>query len=325
MDSSVGGGGHGGKRLGAGRPTMQQEKILKAEHKTAASRARWSAYEARQHLIGLRSELLNPTGRSYGLEENKLALLFVLDLMVEERMNKTEACEHVAKRLHRGHQLLYQLINHFLEHREIIEIDSANRGHGSPTYVHTFYHLSAEHISSIGVFIITEQQEGTGSTTTSVAQHLKLTFNIDICRNTLIYTLHRLGYQFGRGHVISGNPLQDKRPRIRQFIIDYANALKAEEHGNNVIAYMDESYVNTRHALNGTWYDASQPIGNKLIRGTGKGARLIIIHAMTKYGLLHHSHEKGAAGAEQTAELIWSADKANGDYHKNMDSTNFLL
>ena len=88
---------------------------------------------------------------------------------------------------------------------------------------------------------------------------------------------------------------------------------------------MDESYHSTRHALNGTWHDASQPIDNKVIRGTGKGARLIIIHAMTKYGLLHHSRKNGAIGVEETAEMIWSADKANGDYHKNMDSTNFLL
>ncbi|CAF1462483.1 unnamed protein product [Rotaria sordida] len=115
-------------------------------------------------------------------------------------------------------------------------------------------------------------------------------------RSTLIYTLHRLDYQFGRGHVISDNPLQDKIQRIRQLIIDYANALKAEENGNSVIVYMDKSYVNTRHALNGTWYDASQPIGNKFIRGTVNGACLIIIHAVTTYGLLHHSHEKGATG-----------------------------
>jgi hypothetical protein len=143
------------------------------------------------------------------------------------------------------------------EDREMIDIDSAHRGRGSPTYVHSFYHLSSEHISSIGEFIIIEQQESTGSTTTSV--------DIDISRSTLIYTLHRLGYQFGRDHVISGNPLQDKTARIRQFIIDDANALKAEERGNSVIVYMDESYVNIRHALNGTWYDASQPIGNKVM------------------------------------------------------------
>ncbi|CAF1439161.1 unnamed protein product [Rotaria sordida] len=113
---------------------------------------------------------------------------------------------------------------------EVIDIDSANHDRGSSTYVHTFHHLSSEHISSIGVFIITAQQEGTGSTIISVAQHLKSTFNIDICRSTLIYTLYRLEYQFGHGHVISGNLLQDRRSRIRQFIIDYANALKAEEY-----------------------------------------------------------------------------------------------
>ncbi|CAF3577328.1 unnamed protein product, partial [Rotaria sp. Silwood2] len=88
--------------------------------------------------------------------------------MVEEGMNKTGSSEHVAKRLHRDHQVLYQLINYFFEHREVIDIDSANCGHGSPTYVHTFYHISFEHISSIGEFIRTAQQEGTGSTTTSI-------------------------------------------------------------------------------------------------------------------------------------------------------------
>ncbi|CAF1173427.1 unnamed protein product [Rotaria sordida] len=291
--------GRGGKRLVAGRPILQHQKRLKSEQLTAASHARWSAYEARQHLLGLRFELLNSKRRSYGIEENKLALLFLLDLMTEEGMNKTEA---------------------------FIDIDCANRDRGSLIYVHTFHHLSSEHISSIGVFIITAQQEDTGSTIISVAQHLKSTFNIDIYRSTLIYTLYRLGYQFGRGHVISSHLLHDKRPRIRQFIIDYANALlKAEEHGSSVIVYMDESYVNARYALNGTCYDASQSIGNKLIRGTGKEARFIIIHAMTKYGLLYHTHEKGGTGVEQTAEMIWRADKANGDHHKNMDSTNFLL
>ncbi|CAF1390995.1 unnamed protein product [Rotaria sordida] len=143
--------------------------------------------------------------------------------------------------------------------------------------------------------------------------------------STLAYTLHRLGYQFGHDHVISGHLLKDKTSSIRQFIIDYANALKADERGDSIIIYMHELYVNTRHALNGTWYDASTPIGNKLIRGTGKGARLIIVHAMTKYGLLHHSNKEDAIGVEKTAEMIWFADKANGNYHKNMDSANFLL
>ncbi|CAF4739647.1 unnamed protein product, partial [Rotaria sp. Silwood2] len=54
------------------------------EHQATASRARWTAYEARQHLIGLRSELLNPKGGSYSIEENKIALLFVLDVNLED-------------------------------------------------------------------------------------------------------------------------------------------------------------------------------------------------------------------------------------------------
>ncbi|CAF1281830.1 unnamed protein product [Rotaria sp. Silwood1] len=184
------------------------------EHQTAVSRAQWNAVEARQHLMELFSEILNPKGRSYSIEANKIALLFILDLMVEG-MNKTESCKHVAKRLHRDHQVLYQLINHFFEYREMIDIDSANRGHGSTTYV-------------------------------LILSSIYGTYFVDC------YTLHRLGYQLGRDHIIIGNPLQNKTSCIRQFSIDYANALKAEEHGNSVIVYMDESYVNTRHALNGT-------------------------------------------------------------------------
>ncbi|CAF2638968.1 unnamed protein product [Rotaria sp. Silwood2] len=86
MDSSIGGSRHGGKRSGSGRPTIQQEKIRKTENQAAGSRTQWTAYEAGQHLIGLRSELLNRKGGSYSIEENKIALLFVLDLnLVDKR------------------------------------------------------------------------------------------------------------------------------------------------------------------------------------------------------------------------------------------------
>jgi hypothetical protein len=42
--------------------------------------------------------------------------------MIEVGMKKIESCKQVVKRLHRDCQLLYQLINHFFENREIIDI-----------------------------------------------------------------------------------------------------------------------------------------------------------------------------------------------------------
>ncbi|CAN0240511.1 unnamed protein product, partial [Ectocarpus fasciculatus] len=59
-------------------------------------------------------------------------------------------------------------------------------------------------------------------------------------------------------------------------------AQQLEEKGDHVIVYTDESYINVYHKQEKTWFKS----GEKSEHSTGKGKRLIIVHAITKDGPL---------------------------------------
>jgi DDE superfamily endonuclease len=73
--------------------------------------------------------------------------------------------------------------------------------------------------------------------------------------------------------------------------------------------YLDETFVNKNHLGKFTWYlEGDGPWVNK---PSGKGPRLIIVHAMT------------VSGWVQGAELVFEAAKRTGDYHGQMNWENF--
>jgi hypothetical protein len=72
---------------------------------------------------------------------------------------------------------------------------------------------------------------------------------------------------------------------------------------------LDETVVNKNHSGQFTWYlEEDGPWVNK---PSGKGPRLIIVHAMTLSGWV------------QGAELVFEAAKRTGDYHGQMNWENF--
>ena len=191
-------------------------------------------------------------------------------------------------------------------------------------YVGTIFHLSSEQLASIGEYIISQQVCGTGTTISTIRSYIRETFNLDINHGTMLHIIHRIGYMFGSADIVSSIK-NNKQDRIREYILEYSLALKEEKNGECLIVYMDESYVNTRHALNSTWYHPDHPMGNKVIRGSGKGNRLIIIHAISKEGLLHYNPtSESAIGTQLTAEMIWEPTISSGDYHKNINGSIFI-
>lgn len=108
-----------------------------------------------------------------------------------------------------------------------------------------------------------------------------------------------------------------------------------------IIIYHDESYVNTRHSSKFNWVCTDSEIserlvghyfGNKMGTGTGVGARLILVHAVSKYGLLSktgkHVVDRDTTAkmvTEDTSELLFPANSGRGDYHDNMDGDTWEL
>ena len=84
-----------------------------------------------------------------------------------------------------------------------------------------------------------------------------------------------------------------------------------DAHGSTVRpeVYLDESYVNVNHSTPRTWSFAAE--GPWVHKPSGKGPRLIIVHAMT------------TAGWVAGAQLVFQAKRHTGDYHGQMDFENF--
>lgn len=128
--------------------------------------------------------------------------------------------------------------------------------------------------------------------------------------NTLWRTLKRWGFVYGTGKRRSALKERDyvvlaRRRYLRQKMANRNSdgTLKRPE------VYLDETYVNKNHSSQFTWYlEEDGPWVNK---PSGKGPRLIIVHAITKDGWVNG------------AELIFAAKKRTGDYHGQMNWENF--
>jgi transposase len=122
---------------------------------------------------------------------------------------------------------------------------------------------------------------------------------------TLGRALDRWGFTFGKG--TRSQHLKEK-DHVVAARYRYLRAKRGNRKGDNVIrpeVYLDESSVNKNHSNDFIWYwDEDGPWVQK---PTGKGERLIIMHAMTKTGWI------------PAAKLVFKSTRKTGDYHGQMN------
>ena len=118
--------------------------------------------------------------------------------------------------------------------------------------------------------------------------------------------IKKLGYEFITTPVQTNVRLTQKRKdRIREFVKGLAHALKLEEEGSAVIVYMDESYIHEGACSMKAWQRANNEGVTEQQRSTTKGKMLIIVHAITKDGLLFKpGHERVDINAPFDAEQL---------------------
>ena len=75
-----------------------------------------------------------------------------------------------------------------------------------------------------------------------------------VSRSTMLRWLHALGYQWKSKRYVGGMKPEAKSIRMRQFIVEYAEALGEEEAGNAIIVYMDESFIYIHSANKRGWF-----------------------------------------------------------------------
>jgi hypothetical protein len=118
----------------------------------------------------------------------------------------------------------------------------------------------------------------------TLRHELEEQLGVVVSKSTVHRWLHALGYVYGRKHFVN-QARSYRNALIRSYIYKYAAALKEQEDGTAIIVYMDESYIHAHHCSQFLWHSLSSATRNE-VRGDSKGKRIIIMHAMTKDGLL---------------------------------------
>ncbi|XP_040076752.1 uncharacterized protein LOC120848794 [Ixodes scapularis] len=116
----------------------------------------------------------------------------------------------------------------------------------------------------------------------------------NISRATLCRVLNKLGFAFTTR---KRNSLLLERNDLVLWRASYLRSIKEYRQDNRPIYYLDETWVNAEHTR------SKNP--------SGKGERLIIVHAGSKEGFL--------VGAAE----VFRAKKGIGDYHQEMDGQRF--
>ncbi len=184
-----------------------------------------------------------------------------------------------------------------------------------------------------------KEEQQCGATTTLIKRYLKEKHGYDVDKRKLLELLHSLGYEWGKLKYNGLTLKTDRKERVRKFLYEYSLALQEEQKGDAIIVYTDETYINTRHQVEYSWYSREKPETTVLAKRFAPWARYIVLHAMSKDGLIKtkdnegkdiHIDEEIANELEEqqsvvfTAEKIWISKKKKGDYHKNVTSKLFM-
>lgn len=324
----------------------------------AATESRGRRAAKRQELKEAIDILKAQSGRVRTYEENKMilayALQFKLDMLEKhEEITDTALAQHVGHALHVNPHgrvtAVAELLKAWNEDRAVLVTE---RGAGAP--IKSARKLKPEHLVAMEEDIEqANSARGRAVTLNSLRALLRKGREakdndpgfegVEVTRDVVRYALkHFLGYAYGKikGKKISRDA---KRPDIiRQYLLDFANALELEKKGTHVIVYVDESYINQNIAPNYTYLKIGSD--GKTNRASGKGKRVCILHAITKDGPLctkddttgepHYGDAFVKSGrgkalqprelspGEHTAEYLFIG-KAKGDYHDSMNAKNF--
>ena len=213
---------------------------------------------------------------------------------------------------------------HWMETGQLLESDVSMRGSGNPQHPRHDTSLSLDHILAIHSLLA----EAKGKDEFMPARKVKQRLDLPLSERQTRRVIRQLGHRWGRKRCMGAAGKKQQRQRMCSFIRQLADALQQEGDGTAVIGCTDESYLHTAHSNQYCWYAPSSPSRNE-VRGKGsKGKRLIMLHAMTRHGLLT-APRRGRSTAAPTnvvsdeglgCELIFEGLIDSEDYHKNMDA-----
>lgn len=316
-------------------PARQQENEIKRIAKIDSDRAKLSL------------KLTKRGSATYSVSMNRVALSVVLGLIrgfgKTESMSITAALTLSSHLLQRSYNNLWNLYQRYARRGTMALLDIAKPLRGFllkrrlPVLTFKLYGASTR------AFVVKQIKGGRAVTIPIMQRYLKDAHGVVAGNSSLrMWMKHDLKLAFGKCKPTT-EKWNSRRLKVlqRDFIIEFGAELKRESAvagvgvRRTVIVYSDESYLHEGHAELMSWYDPLDDFGRRIGAGVAKGARLIVLHAMTKHGLLCDRdatgkpiksplHPISASGAGvATTELVYvGADTI--DYHATMDSDMYM-
>lgn len=245
-------------------------------------------------------------GKEFTPEMKQLIVNLKLHFDEEKKAGKTVLTKNAVGRVARGLGIGEVTVKRFMaahKHGKSHEVKEKERG--KPPY-----RLSLNLQPVIREYIREKNLKGQKIGAQQIRDYLSRKHSVEIPMTTLLRSLDRLGFSFGVGKRRTALKEQDyvvlaRRRYLRKKIANRNTdgTLKRPE------VYLDETYINKNHSCQFTWYlEEDGPWVNK---PTGKGPRVIVVHAITVKGWVNN------------AQLIFDANKRTGDYHGQMNWDNF--
>jgi transposase len=131
------------------------------------------------------------------------------------------------------------------------------------------------------------QEENHHCSLYSLRASLLRELDVEVPRSTLASWMHSLRIHWGTKK-LTGATQESTNVDTQRFVREYAAAIAEEEAGEAVIVWMDESYIHVGISSSHGWFieEACRKRGANRYRGQSKGQRFIIMHAMTRHGML---------------------------------------
>jgi hypothetical protein len=315
----------GGSRYGSGR---NNNKRHQEELAHAGAEGRVSSIYRRQRLVECIASLSNPTGRSLSKNELRIIIRLTMWLQLYDNFTEPKAIELASVWSGSGRHTIELAYYHYLDTNELIEPDTSLQGKGNPSHPLHDTSLTLEQILGIHQLLNEAKLKNEYMPAKEIRRRLTLPIGVRQTRNII----KQLGYKWGNKRCIGTASMKQNRQRMRSFIRLYYDALQQEREGTAIIIYIDESYIHTKHVHKYCWYAISSPTGNQVKSTPSKGKRLILLHAMSCYGLLTAPRRGRSSSTptniisdeDLTCELIFEGLIDSEDYHKNMNGQIFM-
>jgi hypothetical protein len=317
----------GGRRDGSGRQQKENRNPNAAENLSAVNQQRADEKKQKTDYKQQQDELVNHMGRSWGYQECTLILTLVIGIILHYDETPTNAMCFVSTTIRRSYENLHTLWTKWRDERLVHVVDTAHRGGGATSHVDHAHHVTVDVIFTIMEYIRHANCTGGCCTSTDVQRCILAEHQLHIPARTLRSVMSSMGYRYGRGNIIGKMNDEWYVTRIRTFLIQYSKAVVEQLQGRCVIVYTDESYVNTNHARKFTWYHPELPEKKDVARPSGKGKRLVLLHAFTQDGWLTLDpavHNDRVDQWASSCELVYEAEKGDGDYHDNMNGSIYM-